>query len=181
MSTDVGLSTVVPHLLTYSGVIVNPFNPCPDKILIDDIIHSLSLQCRFNGHCREFYSVAEHSVLVSKYCDDALWGLLHDASEAYLCDIPRHIKRMFGGYYEAEERLQKVIAEKFGLCWPMPKNIKQIDSAILLPERDALMSNSLGDWSVVDDAPDLRGKVEIACWTPDMARHYFWKRFRELT
>jgi hypothetical protein len=77
-------------ITTFSGVLFRPLLPNPDDIRIADIAHALSQQYRFAGHTRTFYSVAEHSVRVSLLCrpDDALWGLLHDASEAFLTDVP---------------------------------------------------------------------------------------------
>src|ERR1017187_10636100 len=83
---------MAPHgsITTFSGIHFWPLLPNPADIRIEDIAHALSNQCRFAGHAREFYSVAEHSVRVSQLCppEDALWGLLHDASEAYLTDVP---------------------------------------------------------------------------------------------
>src|ERR1039457_118422 len=81
---------------TFSGLRFWPLDPNPEKILIDDIAHALAHQCRFGGHASRFYSVAEHSVHVSRLCppEDALWGLLHDASEAYLVDLPRPLKQL---------------------------------------------------------------------------------------
>src|SRR5271165_7548492 len=80
---------------TYTGRVMYPLDPRPEEINIIDIAHALSNLCRFTGHVRTFYSVAEHSVRVSQHCDpkDALWGLLHDASEAYLADMSRPMKR----------------------------------------------------------------------------------------
>ena len=95
---------------TFSGLRFWPLDPNPEKILIADIAHALAHQCRFGGHASKFYSVAEHSVHVSKLClpEHALWGLLHDASEAYLVDLPRPLKLLpeFAPYREAERRLQ---------------------------------------------------------------------------
>ena len=76
---------------THSGIQFWPLDPRPEDILIEDIAHALSNQCRFAGHCCFHYSVAQHSVLVSENvpAQDAMWGLLHDAGEAYLVDLPR--------------------------------------------------------------------------------------------
>ena len=73
----------------FSGIVIDPFDPCPGLIRIADIAHALSMLCRFNGHCRHFYSVAEHSVRVAARCPKGLRleGLLHDAVEAYLGDV----------------------------------------------------------------------------------------------
>jgi 5'-deoxynucleotidase YfbR-like HD superfamily hydrolase len=79
---------------TYQGGCFEPFNPHPDQIHIRDIAHALALTCRFTGHCLDFYSVAQHSVMVSQIVSHkhALAGLLHDASEAYLTDVASPIK-----------------------------------------------------------------------------------------
>ena len=97
------------YFLTYTGKHVHSLSPHPEEIDIDDVAHSLSQMCRFLGHTDGFYSVGQHSVLVSELvpAQDALWGLLHDASEAYLCDLPAPIKRdpEMGIYRIAEDRL----------------------------------------------------------------------------
>ena len=110
---------------TFSGLRFWPLDPNPEKILIADIAHALAHQCRFGGHASKFYSVAEHSVHVSQLClpEDALWGLLHDASEAYLVDLPRPLKLLpeFAPYREAERRLQRAVALRFGLPPDQPE------------------------------------------------------------
>lgn len=126
---------------TFTGKYVNPLNPDPDTICIEDIAHALSQICRFGGHLPYFYSVADHSLAVS-YClpdEHALAGLLHDASEAYLCDIPSPVKRMIPGYAEAEDRLMKVIAAKFGFPWPVPEMVKVMDRERLETEWKNIM------------------------------------------
>ena len=108
---------------TYQGTQMYPLDPLAVEIDIRDIAHALSNLCRFNGHVKKFYSVAEHCCHVSDLFDSKylrLVGLLHDASEAYLCDMPRPIKRSDGFatlYLEAEEKLMQVIATKFDIQW----------------------------------------------------------------
>lgn len=108
-----------------------------DAIDIEDIANALSKLCRFGGHCLKFYSVAEHSCLVSDHASDErkLAALLHDASEAYMMDLPRPFKRLFRSYQIAEEEVMRVIAAKFGFEWPLPAEVARIDRAILTDER----------------------------------------------
>ena len=135
---------------TYSGRRFNPTNPNADAIVIQDIAHSLSMQCRFSGHCSSFYSVAQHSVLVSYLCDqeDAFWGLLHDASEAYLVDIPRPLKHSgnFDAYLKFEKIMQKAICKRFGLPQKEPPSVKYADTLVLATEARDLMSPRHPDW-----------------------------------
>src|SRR4051812_31750950 len=89
-----GTTMPEPYIQTYSGTEFWPLSPKAADVKLIDIAHALSNKCRFAGHCREFYSVAQHSVLVSRQLPDEfkLWGLLHDAGEAYFADIPNPIK-----------------------------------------------------------------------------------------
>ena len=127
---------------TVSGIYINVFEPKPEMICIEDIAHALSYQCRFGGHLPKFYSVAEHSLNCSYLIEDSnlkLAALLHDASEAYLLDIPRPIKSGLTNYKEIEDSLMKVIAEKFGFEYPLHSKIKEIDEIMLQTEWDILM------------------------------------------
>lgn len=118
---------------TFTGKYVNVFDIDPELICIEDIAHGLSMQCRFGGHTSVFYSVAEHCINVSLMCayGHELAGLLHDASEAYLLDIPRPIKQNLPKYYEAEDNLMRVISKKFGFEYPLSKEVKQCDEIAL--------------------------------------------------
>jgi 5'-deoxynucleotidase YfbR-like HD superfamily hydrolase len=120
---------------------MNIFQPTQHMICIEDIAHSLSHQCRFNGHLPTFYSVAHHSILTAERVDPEhkLAALLHDASEAYLCDIPRPIKPHLTNYKEIEDKLMQVIAEKFGFGYPLHSDVKQADEYMLIWEWHDLM------------------------------------------
>lgn len=158
---------------TYSGKKINPLAPKADDICFDDIAHALSNICRFNGHCNRFYSVAQHSVYVSVHAspENALWGLLHDASEAYICDLVRPVKNcnQMDGYSLIEDTLMFHIAKTFDLCWPMPEEIKELDRKFLFAEaRDlGLLSR---DWDI-DIEP---AKTKINPQDPESAKQCFY-------
>lgn len=127
---------------TVSGIYMNVFDPTPEMICIEDIAHSLSMQCRFGGHLPRFYSVAQHSLYCSYLVDDEklkLAALLHDASEAYLLDIPKPIKGGLSNYKEIEDNLMRLIADKFGFEYPLHPDIKRADEQMLEAEWYHLM------------------------------------------
>lgn len=141
---------------TISGRIMRPLDPRPDDIAIEDIAHALSHICRWNGHVREFYSVAHHSVMVAGWCqpEHRLAALLHDAAEAYLSDVPRPLKATaaFAAYREAEARLQRVIFERFGLPPEIPAAVHTIDRWALGIEARDLVAENHSEWLAVRDA-----------------------------
>jgi hypothetical protein len=140
---------------TFSGNKFYPLNPRPQDIAPQDIAHALSLLCRFNGHVDRFYSVAEHCLLLSHYVseENALWALLHDATEAYVGDMVRPLKRSMPAYVEVEDRVMDAIRERFDLPLGMPREVHQADSRILLNERNTLMPNTKHKWQVEDLDP----------------------------
>lgn len=165
-------------IITYSGHAIEPMNPAPENIYIEDIAHSLANQCRFTGHVRSFYSTAQHSVMVSTLVPEehALWGLLHDASEAYISDIASPVKNHpdFGTYYDiAEDRLTRAVAERFGLPYPMPKEIKVADKMMLRAEQRDLMPND------PTEGPIYEG--EVVPWSPYDAERIFLSRYHTIT
>jgi len=169
-----------PWIQTYSGRRFNPTNPISDAIVIQDIAHSLSMLCRFTGHCRQFYSVAQHCVLVSYICDeaDALWGLIHDSSEAFLQDLPKPLKRSgkFESYIEFEKQMQLAICKRFELPETEPASVKKADTLLLTTEARDLMSPLHPDWKQpVEPLP-----FKIDPWDHDKAEDMFMKRFFEL-
>ena len=165
---------------TFTGIQFWPMDARPEEVEIQDIAHSLSMLCRFNGHCKRFYSVAEHAVHVSRVVEQeyALWGLLHDAAEAYLSDIPQPVKRELAQFHEFEERLLAVIAERFGLPVGLPPEVKKADMTLLATEKAALMGPEPAPW---DGLPDSLDQGLIQGWGPDQAELAFLDRFEELT
>ncbi len=127
---------------TFTGIFFDPFAPDQALIRIEDIAHSLSLQCRFTGHVRRHWSIAQHSLLVADLCppEHKLWGLLHDATEAYLADLPKPIKHHpdMHEYRRIESELECAIAERFGLAMPIPDAVHLADRIALFAEADAL-------------------------------------------
>jgi uncharacterized protein len=163
---------------THSGICFWPLDPRPEEIDIGDIAHALSLQCRFGGHCDLFYSVAQHSVYVSREVPEeyALWGLLHDAAEAYLVDLPRPLKRfceMGRLYIEIEDRLMLAVCERFELPPVQPKAVKVADTVMLMTEKRDLMSAIGKPWE--DVAEPVTWRIEP--WTPQEAERAFLERF----
>ena len=168
------------NILTYSGRWFDPLNPDPELIDIRDIAHALSNICRFTGHVSRFYSVAEHSCHVSDMLPlrDALWGLLHDASEAYLGDVARPLKTApyFGGpYRDAELMLMTVIAERFELIGVCPESVHKADNEMLMLERDELLPSS-DEWPSEPGLP----MTPALGWQPNIAYDEFLTRFASL-
>lgn len=106
------------YIYTCSGKKFSLVDPQPEDVALADIAHALSHICRYTGHTNEFYSVAEHSVLVSQKCEPewAREGLMHDAAEAYIGDIATPVKALLGDpVRELERRIMAAISERFGL------------------------------------------------------------------
>lgn len=156
-----------PVIRTFTGIWFNPFEPEEEMICIEDIAHSLSNQCRFGGYLPSFYSVAQHSVLTSLIVSDSqkLAALLHDASEAYLIDIPRPVKKKLSNYAEIENGLMRVIAKKYNFMWPLHEEVKKADEVMLQKEWDEFMINN---------------KNNTICYTPQQAKYFFLNTFKIL-
>lgn len=158
-----------------------PLDARPEEVEIEDIAWALSMQCRFAGHVLQRYSVAEHSVMVSRLVppEHAVWGLLHDATEAYLVDLPRPVKRSIPEYRVIEDRLMKAIAERFGLSLPEPPVVKDADIRILMCEKDQLLAKPELPWGYGQGYVTMPAVI-LPCWSPDDARAAFLARFDEL-
>lgn len=167
---------------TYTGKQFWTTDPRPEDVCIEDVAHALSLKCRFTGHCKSFYSVAQHSLLVSLHCEsDPKWGLMHDAAEAYLPDVARPVKSEIVGFVELEERLLSVIAERFGLRMPIPESVHQTDLTILATEKRDLMKSTDYEWESIKGVDPLPADLyRIRPYSDTAARYEFYKRYREL-
>lgn len=160
---------------TYTGGVFYPLDPRLEDIRLVDIAGALSKLCRYGGHCREFYSVAEHCVLMAECAprELQLTALMHDASEAYLVDVPRPIKKSLANYGEIESNLERVISERFGLIYPFPYEVKRLDNAISASERDQAMAEPPQDWRLVEPPLD----VILRFWSPARAAAEFMVAF----
>lgn len=179
----------------YSGRAIYPLDPRRDEIFSEDISHALAHTCRFGGHCREFYSVAEHSVRVANVVEtmaaaQKLDGdsarklkraaLLHDAAEAFLVDMPRPIKHdpLLARYVEIEEKWQACVNDRFGLEPDAHRHhaIKQADNILLATERRDLMLPSEKAWMLTEEPLTLR----LVPWDPGKAKRAFAALLEEL-
>lgn len=172
-----------PFIQTLSGRRVNPLDPSPEDIDPGDIANALANLCRFGGHSRGFYSVAQHSVIVCDLleaqgatADELMAALLHDAAEAYLGDLPHPIKHrseLGASFRAAEKRLEAVIVERFGLPEASAR-IKPLDRALLATER-RIFSTISWEWPELDGVEPL--DLAIEPWLPDRARAAFSRRY----
>ena len=174
------MADIEPWIETFTGKRMYFLEPTPDMIDIVDIAHALSHVCRFGGHVTHFYSVAEHSLAVSKLAENKLEGLLHDASEAYLVDIPKPIKAYLSNYKEIENKLMGAIAAKFGAGWPVSADTHDADAMQLKEEASIIMTSGGKDW--VGNFPTKRDKgIEPLCYPPHIAKLLFLNEFSKLT
>lgn len=143
------------------------------------IAHSLSNLCRYGGHSRKFYSVAEHSVVVSHLVPSklALVGLLHDASEAYCGDVASPLKRLIPDYRKIEDRVQKAIAAHFDLPYPYPEEVHIADKRAYITERRMITDGTDALW-YTEFKPST--KVKIVGFTPEQSKKLFLNRYKEL-
>jgi hypothetical protein len=165
---------------THSGRIVDLSRLCEDDICEDDICHALAHIVRFTGHIKASYTVAQHSLMVSDLCPEQhrLWGLLHDASEAYLGDVSTPLKSLLPEYSEIEFRVQRMIACRFGLPWPIPKEVKAADREALMVEKRDLFDVQR-EW-IGQVAPGSDQSVKVVM-SPSLAKWVFQERLKQLS
>ncbi|HAV79570.1 MAG TPA: hypothetical protein DCX55_02475, partial [Erythrobacter sp.] len=132
-----------------SGKRFDLLDPSGSDFDIDDVAHGLAHVCRYAGQCRKFYSVAEHSILVSEtVADFAYEALLHDAAEAFIGDITRPLKQLLPDYKAIEADIEEAINERFGLSKAAKPVIKEADLRVLAAEQMQVMAPECADWAV---------------------------------
>ena len=171
---------------TRSGIRVSVQDPHPDQFDIKDIAYALSNTCRYNGHSAGFYSVAEHSVVVALRLPPSLRlaGLLHDATEAYLGDIPSPIKQFLPDYKAIEERFEAAIIRRFDL--ELTENdwqaVKQADMDALYTEAHFLIPSQGKDWAFFQGPRQYKVEYEYqpVCLPPQEAFKLFMGMYYDL-
>jgi hypothetical protein len=176
------MNKLEPWIETVSGKKFHFLNPTPDEIDIKDIAYALANQCRFNGHV-PYFSVAEHSVAVAARLVPKLQlaGLLHDAAEAYLSDIPSPIKQWLPDYKAMEAVVQNAVWTKFGITLTDEdaKSIKEADKDATSTEAYYLLRSKGRDWNSVLFTPNK--KYRPRSLPPSEAVQMFLHWYHELT
>lgn len=169
-------------ITTISGKFFDILKPEEYQYDVEEISIALSNLCRYTGHVSRFYSVAEHSVLVSRIVPErlALAGLFHDSSEAYLGDVSSPLKKLLPEYKAIEERVQQAIATYFGFEFPFGKEIHEADKRMYWQERQSIADNGVRDKLWHQDLRATR-RVEATGMSPRMAQRMFISRYKELT
>lgn len=172
-----------PNILTSSGTYFDFLEPEKSIIDIETIAHALSHICRFTGHVKKFYSVAEHSVLVSYLTppEHAWAGLLHDAAEAYIGDVVAPLKRLLPDYKVIEARVESAVLANFGLPAELPAAVKLADLCALATEQRDLMPahDDAWEWETIPGVQP--SEQSIVPMSPKVAKAFFLMRFKQLT
>lgn len=156
---------------------------------IEEIAHSLGMNCRYNGHCKRFYSVAEHSCMVSDLLiqwdryDLAMGGLLHDGSESILTDVPSPVKPRLPDWKKEDVRLEESLNKYFRIDFPRPQlNIKADRIALFIEAYDLMPSQGRG-WKDPEGLREtalgyrINNEFKVKCWSPKKAKKEFLKRY----
>ena len=170
-----------PTILLRSGNYFDLQDPSASRFEVTDIAHALSNICRFTGHTKQFYSVAEHSVLCSYLVphEDRMVALMHDAAEAFIGDVSSPLKKLLPDYKAIERGVEEHVFSTLGLPYPFPPSVKEADRIMLRLEQSELMRNE-DRWEGTQDGDGLPAGLYLTCRTPAVAMSAFMARFYEL-
>ena len=168
-----------PTIMLASGKRFDLLDPHNSDFDIADIAHGLAHVCRYAGQCRTFYSVAEHSILVSETVEDfAFEALLHDAAEAVIGDITRPLKQLLPDYKAIEADIEATISARFQLRSDARPIIKKADLRVLAAEQIQVMAQGCADWA--EDAGIEPADIKVRGLLPADAKAEFLRRFEAL-
>lgn len=172
---------------TYSGLMVDLLDPKPEDFAIEDIAHALSNICRFTGHTRAFYSVAQHCVIMSRHAwsvgeskEVQTLALMHDAAEAYIGDVSRPMKRAVPSIKILDRMISAAIFKRFGIAQDEAsvKAVKLLDNRMLATEKRDVLACPAVPWPGELDTPFTNPIDEL--WAPERAVKMFMLRFEQL-
>lgn len=167
-------------IMLASGRYFDLEDPASADFTIADIAHALANICRYTGHSRAFYSVAQHSVLVSHAVPEehAFAGLMHDAAEAFIGDVAKPLKVLLPDYQQIESRVEAAVFARFGLPADLPACVKEADRVLLRTEQRDLMGADGHEWCYAGGAAPLPGRIEPL--PPGEAKRLFLSRYTAL-
>jgi hypothetical protein len=167
------------RIMLHSGRLFDLVNPEASELTVEDIAHGLAHTCRYAGQCDGFFSVAEHSVLVSQAVSHAkLAALFHDAAEAFIGDMSGPLKRLLPDYRAIEKKIAQAIFMRLGIEWPVPFEVKRADYSVMAAEQLVLMPAGTNEW--LHEMSVVPAAVEIRRLDPKSAKALFLDRYAEL-
>lgn len=161
-----------PTIMLASGRLFDFLDPHGSDFTIEDVAHGLAHVCRYAGQCRSFYSVAEHSILVSETTEDfAYEALLHDAAEAFIGDVTRPLKQLLPEFRRIEANVEDAIIERFHLNRRYKDAVKQADLRVLAAEQMQVMAPGCADWAI--SAGVRPAAIQVRHLAPEKAEQEF--------
>lgn len=167
-----------PQIRLRSGAWFDLLDPASSEFTIDDIAHGLAHTCRYAGQADGFYSVAEHSILVSEVAlGHEYAALLHDAAEAFIGDVTRPLKQLLPEYKRLEKSIEEAIFARFDVGCVHP-DVKKADLEVLAAEQAQLMPEGTDAWA--NEAGISAAPVRVERMAPAEAKLRFLERYHIL-